>query len=164
MTPETKPERQSVSEKESIKRFLKFVRKTPKCWIWTGACHGRNEKSLYGQFYFNNKVRLSHRVSHSLFNGNVKKGLVVHHLCNNTLCVNPKHLKAVTQKENILLGTSPSAIHAKKTHCPKGHPYSGNFLDKSRYRKMINERRCIICVRRNSREYERRKRMELKNA
>ena len=39
-------------------------------------------------------------------------------------CVNPLHLEHVTKKENIMRGAWPCAINAKKTHCPRGHPYS----------------------------------------
>ena len=40
----------------------------------------------------------------------------------------PEHLEPVTVRENLLRGEGPSALHAKKTHCPQGHPYAGDNL------------------------------------
>ena len=60
--------------------------------------------------------------------GEVPKGLQLDHLCRVRDCVNPYHLEAVTQQENILRGESASAKHARKTHCINGHPLSGDNL------------------------------------
>jgi hypothetical protein len=68
----------------------------------------------------------AHRVAYVLSVGPIPKGLTIDHLCRNRGCVNPTHLEAVTQRENTL--RSPialAALNAAKTHCPKGHPYSG---------------------------------------
>lgn len=68
--------------------------------------------------------------------------MVLDHLCRNTRCVNPKHLEAVTQKENILRGIGISAQNAVKTHCWRGHPFkeSNMFIYK-------NQRHCLACGR-----------------
>src|SRR5262249_52177059 len=47
-----------------------------------------------------------------------------HHLCNNRGCENVAHMELVPHRENVLLGTSPAAQHAKKTRCPAGHEYT----------------------------------------
>jgi hypothetical protein len=31
-------------------------------------------------------------------------------------------------RENLLRGEGPSAVHAKKSHCPAGHTYDGDNL------------------------------------
>jgi len=66
----------------------------------------------------------AHRASYEAFVGPIPCGLVIDHLCRNTRCVNPQHLEAVTNRENLL-----RAARARyKTHCPKGHQLSGENL------------------------------------
>jgi hypothetical protein len=66
------------------------------CWIWSGAVH----KSGYGQIKWDGKSTVAHRVIYSLLKGYIPQGLVLDHLCNVKLCVNPEHLEPVTYAIN----------------------------------------------------------------
>lgn len=95
------------------------------CHIWTGATNGR-----YGLFFVSkaspgSAFRYAHRWAYERDRGPIPDGLELDHLCRNPICVNPAHLEPVTSRENNLRGLSPAAIHARKTHCPQGHAYSG---------------------------------------
>ena len=81
-------------------------------------------------------------VSYELHVGPIPKGLTVDHTCRNRRCVNPNHMEIVTQKENNARGNSPSAINARKTHCKRGHPFSGDnlYVDPGR-----QSRHCRAC-------------------
>lgn len=70
---------------------------------------------------------------------------ILDHLCRNRICCNPDHVEPVTNRENIVRGVGFAATHAAATHCPTGHPYSGENL------------RIRPCGRRSCRECERRR-------
>lgn len=91
------------------------------CWEFTGTTSGG-----YGMIGRPNNggMALAHRISYELFVGEIPEGLTIDHLCRNRRCINPWHLEAVTGKVNVLRGDGPTAKNVRKTHCPKGHPYS----------------------------------------
>lgn len=95
------------------------------CHIWVGAQQSRG----YGLFQWRGRLTTAHRVAYELYNGEIPEDHVVHHRCETPLCVNPEHLEAVTNWENLKLsGRGVAVENAEKTHCPKGHPYEGENL------------------------------------
>jgi len=116
------------------------------CWIWTGKLN----HSGYGSIRDRGKWVSVHRITYTLFRGEIPSGLHVDHLCRTPACCNPRHLEPVTCKENLLRGVGVNAINAAKTKCYLGHPFSGdNLRIDSRGR-----RRCRTC----QREQQRRRR------
>lgn len=109
------------------------------CWNWVAY---RNADG-YGKFGLNGKAVSAHRLSYTIHNGAIPDGLVVDHLCFNKSCVNPLHLEAITQRENMLRGDAVNALNVRKTHCPQGHPYDGDNLIINR----LGARLCRECQR-----------------
>lgn len=71
------------------------IKRSGECWLWTGG------HSWYGAIRIGRKVLRVHRVVYELLVGPIPAGLVLDHLCENKLCVNPDHLEPVTQSENM---------------------------------------------------------------
>lgn len=80
--------------------FWKRVREDASgCWLWTGAYV--KQGMGYGRHSSNGFSMWAHRFAYVLANGPVPDGLFVLHSCDVPLCVNPAHLRAGTQRENM---------------------------------------------------------------
>ncbi len=99
-------------------RFWASVLKTDSCWEWQGSL-----SEGYGSFRFRRQYFKVHRFAYELLLGPIRVGFEIDHLCRNRRCVNPAHLELVNHRENTLRGITWVARNARKTHCPKGHPY-----------------------------------------
>lgn len=96
-------------------RLLAYSDRTGECWEWTAS---RNRKG-YGFVTVDGKPRLAHRVAYELEHGRLPKGMLVDHTCHNPGCVNPDHLRAATNKQNLenrLGATVKSASGVRGVH------------------------------------------------
>lgn len=106
-----------------IQRFISKVAVSERgCWLWLGA------KSPVGRpfFSFGGKLKQAHKWIWERENGPVPDGLVLDHfVCDDPGCVNPDHLRPVTNRENILRGTGVASANLAKDRCPR---CSGEYI------------------------------------
>jgi hypothetical protein len=127
-----------MNDRDHVRWEQKVIR-TDGCWEWIGAISDVG----YGKMGHVGKCAYAHRLAYEHYVGPIPEGLVIDHLCRNRSCVNPDHMEPVSHRINLLRGESMSAIHAKKTECPKGHPYAGENL----YAHPNGSRQCRTCKR-----------------
>jgi len=80
----------------ATQRFWSKVHKTESCWEW----HGARVRHGYGHFNGGQKVVKAHRYSYETEFGPIPDGALVDHICHNSSCVNPAHLRLATHKQN----------------------------------------------------------------
>lgn len=124
-------------------RFWDKVQPEPMtgCWLFVGA-----QAKGYGHLGMNGKVLRAHRIAFMVEN-EVPDGMVVDHKCRVRCCVNPDHLRAIPESENVMIGFGPTAINARKEKCPYGHGYSGENLAVYVRRNGARNRACRTCQR-----------------
>jgi hypothetical protein len=121
------------------------------CILWKGSI----QSAGYGIVERARKKIRVHRWAYAYWvDSNLTADLYVDHLCHNAdpdcdgkqcvhrRCVNPLHLEAVSNVENVLRGKGIGAANARKTQCPNGHPYDAVYS----YGKKLIHRKCSTCA------------------
>ncbi len=133
--------RRSRRPAPAIERAERYIDRTPEsgCWEWTAFTLANG----YGQFYYDGKRNgLAHRFMYETYVGEIPDGLHIDHLCRNRKCVNPAHMEAVTQQENLVRGVGFAGVNERKTHCSNGHEFTP---DNTYYRPDRFGRACRVC-------------------
>lgn len=127
------------------------------CIPWDGPI---NKSKGYGRTQ-GKHGRPAHRECWEEKYGPLKSGIVLHHLCENKLCVNLDHLQPLTVSEHSkqhptilnMRNGGGSAINRAKTHCPAGHEYSpeNTYHMPADRRHPNGTRNCRTCKREGNR-------------
>ena len=133
-----------------LKRFWDKVQiKGPEeCWPWAG---GRLPKG-YGHFScgsgrHNMHAEYAHIIAWELhYRKPFPDGKIGRHSCNHPWCVNPRHVKPGTYRQNTMdMIRAGNHYQINKTHCKWGHLFSdeNTYINRSRKRPF---RVCRICL------------------
>lgn len=76
------------------------------CWTWTAY----KIPTGYGQVGLGGQTVLAHRLSYRIHFEDPGESCVLHG-CDNPSCVNPRHLRLGTQKENIVEASEKDRLH-----------------------------------------------------
>ena len=116
------------------------MRSTSGCLEWLGS----KDRHGYGQISIWWITFSAHRIAWILRHGPITNGLHILHKCGNKVCVDTDHMRLGTVAENnmdqVVQGRH---FYAMKTHCPQGHPLSGDNLCQDE--KKRNHRSCRAC-------------------
>lgn len=126
--------------KNTLESILARIEKNEKgCWNWVGS----KDSNGYGNVSYHGKLYKTHRLIYTLMIEEIQEGLFCCHSCDNPACINPEHIFLGTNLDNMRDKVNKGR-HAEqlKTHCSKGHSFSGDNLMISKGRRY-----CRICKR-----------------
>lgn len=115
------------------------------CLVWQGA----KDSSGYSCIWDGKRVRGGHRLVYELAVGPIPAGLTIDHTCFVTACLNPKHLRPLTNSAN-----AKRQKLALRTHCKSDH----EFTPENTYPRPNGGRGCRKCIAAQQRRYQARKR------
>lgn len=139
------------------------------CLLWPRGTNGLG----YGRVRIHGRLWVVHRFVWTELRGEIPEGITLDHECHNRAarkekcqvpegecphrrCYELGHLVPREQCDNWSRGNQGgAAIHRAKTHCPQGHPYSGENL----YVRPNGERCCRQCRREDDRHRKEMKRL-----
>ena len=138
---------------ESIERFWASVDKAGSgCWRWKLFIN----RGGYGHLNRQGVIYRAHRVAYELAKGPIPEGMNIDHMCHNRACVNPDHLRVVTQKQNLEnIGATRGNTGVRGVHYIKA---KNRFLASVRHHgknyycgiyKTLEEAEAVIIAKRN---------------
>lgn len=133
-----------LSRKELGHYVLEHTLPDGECLVWQGHIN----KDGYGELKTNIHLGMAHRLSYEASIGVIPDGMTVDHLCFNTACVNPDHLRLLSNREN-----AQNQRSAFKERCVNGHEYTpeNTYIRPRRYRGGVRD--CRTCIRERVRKY-----------
>lgn len=131
-----------MNNKPLLDRYMARTRKEGDCLVWIGDKYDTG----YGRItlYPSKKCRRAHRVIYEIVKGPITQYQYVNHSCGRRDCINPDHLVSRLKRDSILLSNSTSGINSRKTHCVRGHPFSGTNV---RLKKKVTSESGIVYIR-----------------
>ena len=120
-------------------RFWAKVDKSGDCWEWIGYKAGD-----YGVMYIDGKAIGAHRMSYQLHSGEIPNGYFICHKCDNPGCVNPDHLFAGTQADNM---RDKAEKGRAARHLGPKHPMSKLTKEQCLEIRQSSERKKVLCER-----------------
>jgi hypothetical protein len=123
-----------------IDHFLTIVgqgQDSNECWLWPRSVGSHGYGQIGWQGEDRREMTTAHRMAWVAAGNTLPDDMTVDHICRTRACVNPSHLRLLTN-----LANASDNGQGAKTHCPRGHPYSGSNL----YSRPNGHRECRRCI------------------
>ena len=119
---------------KSMQRFEAKFLPVPEagCWLWESAF----DSGGYGLFTLAGKAVTAHRVSWTLYRGEIPAGACVLHKCDERSCVNPQHLFLGSHTDN-----ARDMIAKKRGNHPRGEMNGGARLTQAQVLSILQDER-----------------------
>jgi hypothetical protein len=123
------------------------------CWLYAGSINNHDYGVIYLSENGKTKRQMAHRVMYENLVGEIPEGLVIDHLCRVPRCINPAHLEAVSQYENVMRGK----FH-NMAYCKYGHRFTeaNTLVRKDKRRGRSPWKICRTCHNAAARKYMKR--------
>jgi len=76
---------------------IKYALTEKGCW----ECTSHHNRSGYPKIWINGQRESVHRYVYRLYKGDIPKGMIIRHTCDNMKCINPAHLLLGTHGDNV---------------------------------------------------------------
>ena len=122
-----------------VRRFWSKVQKTDGCWLWKGWTRTSTGYGLFSitftipEYGSVTASHAAHRIAYTLTKGPIPTGLDVLHSCDIPPCVNPAHLRAGSDIDNM-------ADKIRRGRHPRGGRIAGVILPRTELPKRFGER------------------------
>lgn len=141
-----------VPARVAERAFLRRKADNAGCWLsaYSTASHGYAQ--IGWQEYGSRHVVLAHRAAWVHVNGQVPVGMTLDHLCKNRRCVNPTHLRLLSNYENARRNAGGDWPIGE---CGRGHS-SASLVERQRRAKSGRRYlalKCIECEREQQQRY-----------
>jgi len=108
------------------------IKSKNECWEFTKHLYSNG----YGMFNISYRSVLAHRLSYMIHYGKIPDNKIIMHSCDNRKCVNPFHLSAGTQSENV-----QDMLSKGRDNFSKGTNHFRCKLDDNQIKEIIDARK-----------------------
>lgn len=123
------------SQEDRVLSWLDTSGGPDSCWLFKGGASGKSTKKGggYGRISYMGKRAGIHRIAYEIWVGPIPENMEIDHMCGNSLCANPKHLRPLSKRDNLKAAAYHKSLEKEVRRLQKlilelGGNYGADFL------------------------------------